>query len=153
MYFLLVCSQLTGSLCVTSCVCEGELTCLNFLQGKSFSWDESVIWFFLLFWHFFLLSCRSEEMPPLKERREGKVRDGGMWQVKEGDEKERQVRWRKDERNKKEQRKMERQRGGGWIWILIKAINASSNLMWSRSEIQLDLLTVMFWYLQQMFTL
>lgn len=48
--------------------CFYELTCLNFLQGKSLSWEESVIWFFLLFWHFFLLSCRSVEMPPLKER-------------------------------------------------------------------------------------
>lgn len=44
-----------------------------------------------------------------------------------------------------------KRRGG--IWILIKAINASSNLMWSHSEIQLDPLNVMFWYLLQMFTL
>ena len=51
-----------------------ELTCLNFLQGNSFSWG-SLAWTFLLFWNFFLLSCRSAEIPPLDGREAGMTED------------------------------------------------------------------------------
>lgn len=46
-----------------------ELTCLNFLQGNFLSSDESVIGFFLLFWNFFLLSCRLSDIPPLQSKK------------------------------------------------------------------------------------
>lgn len=49
-----------------SCPCE--LTCLNFLQGTSLNCSGSPLWFFRLFWHFFLFSCRLLEIPPLKQR-------------------------------------------------------------------------------------
>lgn len=46
-----------------------ELTFLNFLQGNFLSSDESVIGFFLLFWNFFLLSCRLSDIPPLQRKK------------------------------------------------------------------------------------
>lgn len=43
-----------------------ELTFLNFLQGNFFISDESATWFFLLFWNFFLFSCRLSDILPLQ---------------------------------------------------------------------------------------